>query len=124
MNSADNVKYGDLDIFYDLAKFLSVDDPDEGIDPFDPYNQEIDYSGWLETTLWNALEEGKAVFPREMKVRLLTAIYYCESYLDNENVRNRWDPDLDRLRAVEPIVSDDEIDAFYEKHPEVVFPSL
>lgn len=69
-------------------------------------------------TLWNAMELGKAELPRELKLRILAGVYFAEDYQEYESVRERWDPILDRFNAIEPVVSDDEIDAFYEKYPE------
>ena len=64
------------------------------------------------------MEAGKADLPRELKLRILAGVYFAPDYQDFESVQNRWDPIVDRLNTIEPIVSDDEIDEFYEKYPE------
>lgn len=126
MNSdnAPSFDFGLGTLCYDLAEFLGIPDPDEGLDQFDILNRDPDFSNWLRSTLWTALAENKAVFPRTLKLRILAGVYFAEDYDEFEGVRNRWDEVLDQFREVAPVVTDDEIDEFYEQHPECEFVGL
>lgn len=108
----------------DLAAQLGVPGPLDDWEPFNIFRQDPDFSGWLESTLWKAMEEGKAVLPRTLKLRILAGVYFAEDYQEFESVQEDWDLILDRFNAIEPVLSDDEIDEFYEKHPEVAILGL